>query len=502
MKHKRLSCWILFIFFLTFSQKCYARNLNNDGASYNGYNYNKFRIVATPNGYLPETTISGNDCGAGSFKGPQDLFVDRQKNIYVLDSGNNRIVILKPDFTLKKIIDKFSSEKGEEKLNNPLGMFVDDDGQIYVADGENGRVLVMNEEGIVQARFEKPVTDTLPANFVFKPKKVVKSHSGIVYILAENVINGALEYDTDGNFIGYFGSNPIEFTFSLFWKIVQSKVLNRQQRMQLARVVPIEYANLDIDSKGFLYTCTDVTRTPFATGQLKKLNPLGKNLLKNISYDLAGSEYVDNQTTAQTNYKDIEIDEDGFINALDVGRGKVYQFDQESHLLFVFGTSSGAGGKQVGTFKMPVAIESVNGSILVLDAKKNNITIFKKTEFAEKVVEAIKLYRDGMNDEALGPWKEVLKANNNYELAYIGIGKALMNAGKYKEAMKYFKLGRAGSYYSDAFKEYRSQVLRDHFSFLMTLILLCILSSYIFVKRKRILKSLAGSRGEQQDEKA
>lgn len=496
MKIRCLSCILIFILLFSFTANAYAQNLNNDGAPYNGYNYNEFRIVATPNGYLPDRAITGIDCGAGQFKSPQDFFVDKNNNIYVLDSGNNRVVILDSDFKLKKILDKFVSENGVETLNNPTGIFVDDKGLIYIADKENGRVLISDQDGHISKVIGKPITDTLPQNFVFKPKKVIKSITGVTYVLAENVVNGALEFDEDGNFTGYFGSNLVEFTLNLFWKTVVNHFLNKKQRMQLTRRVPIEYASLDIDEKGFIYTCTDASRTPFPTGQIKKLNHLGKNLMKNISYDPAGPEFINSNTTIKTDFIDIDVDKDGFLNVLDSGRGKVYKFDQESSLLFVFGTNSGAGGTQLGTFKMPVAVESMDGKVLVLDAKKNNITVFTETAFAQKVIKAIKLYRDGLNAEALEPWREVLKANNNYELAYTGIGKALMNEGQFKEAMKYFKLGQEKVYYSDAFKEYRTQVLREHFSTIMYLILALMILIYIIKRRKRIRSIISGIRRE------
>ena len=496
MKLKSLSCILIFAVIFNCRVITYAHNLNNDGAPYDGYNYNKFKIAAAPNGYLPDRVISGNDCGAGQFKNPQDFFVDKNNNVYILDSGNNRVVVLDSGFKLVKIIDKFVFGNGVEKLNNPMGIFVDNDNNIYIADNENGRVLISDNDGNVLKTFGKPKTDTLLKDFVFKPKKVSKSITGITYVLAENVVNGALEYDEDGNFVGYFGSNPVEFSLNLFWKAVKNKFLNKKQRMQIARIVPVEYTNLDIDGKGFIFTCTGASQVLFPAGQIKKLNHLGKNLLKNINYDFAGQEFIDSNNTIHTNFIDIDVDKDGFINVLDSGGGKVYKFDQESNMLFVFGSNSGAGGNQTGTFKMPVAVESMDERVLVLDSKKNNITVFKETDFAKKVMKAIKLYRDGLNTEALEPWTEVLKANNNYELAYVGIGKALMNEGRFKEAMKYFKLGQQKEYYSDAFKEYRTEVLREHFSLIMYVIIALIILTYLIKNRRKLYNLMTTIREE------
>ena len=45
-----------------------------------------------------------------------------------------------------------------------------------------------------------------------------------------------------------------------------------------------------------------------------------------------------------------------------------------------------------------------------------------------------------------------MNMNGNYDQAYIGIGRALMRQGEYKEAMKYFRLKWDDDNYSKAFK--------------------------------------------------
>ena len=60
--------------------------------------------------------------------------------------------------------------------------------------------------------------------------------------------------------------------------------------------------------------------------------------------------------------------------------------------------------------------------------------------------------------------------NTNYELAYLGIGKALNRRGEYKEAMKYFELAHNATYYSKAFSSHRDQVLNEHFDLIMAVV--------------------------------
>jgi len=151
--------------------------------------------------------------------------------------------------------------------------------------------------------------------------------------------------------------------------------------------------------------------------------------------------------------------------------------------MFAFGSK----GNQKGTFKYPAAVESLDGKVIVLDSQKANLTVFGLTEFGKYVHEAIMLYNDGMYGEALEPWKEVLKRNINYNLAYVGVGKALFNTENYKEAKKYFRLGSDRKNESKAFKEYRSNIIRNNFNIIFIIAVLITLIIYGIKKRHKVI---------------
>jgi tetratricopeptide (TPR) repeat protein len=71
--------------------------------------------------------------------------------------------------------------------------------------------------------------------------------------------------------------------------------------------------------------------------------------------------------------------------------------------------------------------------------------------------------------------------NTNYELAYLGIGKALNLRGEYKEAMKYFKLAHNATYYSKAYSNYRDGILNENFNLIMTCVVV-IIGAYVLKK--------------------
>ena len=138
--------------------------------------------------------------------------------------------------------------------------------------------------------------------------------------------------------------------------------------------------------------------------------------------------------------------------------------------------SSLAAGVGQGLFQSPSALEIKDNKVYVLDDRNNDLTVFKASEFGEKVLLANRLYIDGSYEESLEPWQDVIKMNSNYDLAYKGIGKALFKMGRYKEAMKNFKLAYAYRDYSKAMGEYRTQIMREHFPLIVAVIVLVIIA--------------------------
>ena len=63
--------------------------------------------VPAPNSFQVETIISEVTLGCSAFSSPQDIFVDSEDQIYLLDSGNCRVIWINENYELENIIDTF-----------------------------------------------------------------------------------------------------------------------------------------------------------------------------------------------------------------------------------------------------------------------------------------------------------------------------------------------------------------------------------------------------------
>ena len=88
--------------------------------------------------------------------------------------------------------------------------------------------------------------------------------------------------------------------------------------------------------------------------------------------------------------------------------------------------------------------------------------MFTQTEYGKNIIQAIDLFQDGEYEASGETWQRVIEMNGNHDLAYIGIGRALLRQEEYHEAMEYFKLKWDDENYSKAFKQYRKEWVEEN----------------------------------------
>ena len=475
----------LILFVIVFLSADGSMAYANSNVPYHTYNYDYWEdIFYTPAAYIPNGSISGTDIGVGFLSNPQDIFVAEDGRLYIADTGNNRIIILDSQLKLERVIDSFDHGGTLDTFNGPSGLYVTQKNEIYIADTNHYRVVALKEDGSLLKIISNPTSEVLEEDFVFAPLKVGVDYADRVYVIAKNMFQGIMAFDNNGNFTGFSGT--IRVTISLYEKIWR-KLSTKAQRERQGQFIPTEFTGVDLAPDGFIYA-TNID----ADGQqsIRRLNPKGQDVIKmkangKLSGDLwwrYGMEY-----SGASRIVDIVYRGNGIYTVIDTTRGRVFTYDHEGNLLYIFGGK----GSQKGTFKSPVAVEMKDDQILVLDSHRGEIMFFVATKYGSLINQAVSLRYDGDEASAVKIWEEVLELDSNFELAYVGIGKSYLAAGENKKAMEYLKLGMDREYYSIAFKRYRDDILKDNLGYVLTgIIVLVIVQSIRSVIRKRNQKGV------------
>ncbi len=468
---------------------------------YTTYNYNYWEyIVYTPAAYEPDFSVSGKDLTyngepIGPFVTPQDMCVSGDGLIYLADTGNNRIVVMDGKMSeVKRIITTFDNDGVEDSFKQPNGVAVSESNQLYIADSQNKRIVVLNEDGSLARIVSNPTSEALDDGFVFVPLKVSVDYADRIYCVAQNMFEGIMVFETNGEFAGFFGTINVEITlWEKFWR----KLASKEERAKSQLFIPTEFTGIDIDPDGFVYASNI---DPNGVQGVRRLNPRGQDVIKKgANENLGGDLQIDGSTdySGPSQFVDVVYRDKGIYSCLDRKRGRVFTYDHEGNLLYIFGGL----GTQAGTFKLPVAVENVGNDLLVLDATDAKVTYFKETEYGRLINDAVGLRYDGDEAEAVDLWQRVLYLDENNELANTGIGKAYLTAGDYEQAMKYLKLGMARDYYSVAYRRHRNNFLTENANVYLTVLIVVIVLIVIYnnLKKRGIIVIKKKKKGDEQN---
>ena len=453
-------------------------------------------IEKSPDTYRVVKVVYASELGAGiELKTPTNLFC-KNDTIFVCDAGNNRILELKynedTSLVLSRIIDSFkvSDESIINTFASPSDIFVCEDGSFFITDTNNGRILKLDNELNYIFQLTEPDDPTYEKGKSFLPEKVVADSKGRAYVLAKNVNKGFIKYEYDGTFSGFYGATTVIYNaMDLFWK----KFATRAQREQMENFVPTEYSNCFMDKEGFIYA---VTKT-FDEWDLKsdkakpirRLNALGNDILIKNSYFLPIGDLQWGNAAGIKNpakFTDITVLDNDVYLAVDETHGRIFGYNNQGFLLFAFG----GRGNINGYFRQPNSIEHIGKDLFVLDEINGSITVFTPTNYGELIYGATEDFACGKYDDAAVKWEQVLDINGNYDLAYIGLGKAYLRQERYKEAMDYFKLKRARKYYSKAFTYYRKEWIEANIGWVLAAILAVVFVPMIIKRIRMFIREL------------
>lgn len=92
-----------------------------------------------------QTLSEWRDGGEVAFSMPTDVAVSENGGLYVVDSGNNRVVAIDSEGTVLAVFG--SRGRGDAELEGPVGIGIDGKGRVHVADRGNRRIQVFAKDG-------------------------------------------------------------------------------------------------------------------------------------------------------------------------------------------------------------------------------------------------------------------------------------------------------------------------------------------------------------------
>ena len=450
--------------------------------AYSNYTYSSDREKQKePQSVYPTGTLTGDAMGVGAFNSPSDIYI-RNGKIYIADTGNNRIVICGTDGSDAMVIAEFINNGKADTFNAPSGIFVTPEELIYICDSENGRIVVLEKDGSFIAEYGRPDTKLLSESIIYKPQRISVDSAGRMFIVAESVNLGIIELDSQGGFTGFFGAVEVQYNaFDYFLKSIATE----EQKAAMSVTVPTEYSSLDIDSNGFVFATVSVfDKTNFSEDIfIRKLNPLGNDILQRDGYTspMGDAKYETDEDTGEqllSQFIDIKSDKAGIYTALDARYGRVFTYNRQGYLMYVFGGM----GDSLGQFSSPVAVECDGNNYFVLDQYCNWIVTFSTTEYGTLVKDATVAYDERDYEKSDELWKEALKYTGKSQVAYNQVGKALLKNGEYEEAADYFYISENRESFSACYQRIRTAFIDRWFGIFLLVLLVFIVALTILKK--------------------
>lgn len=478
-------------------------NVNASDTDGDSYIYNHYGEIVpiVPPFSVERTIVKGDlqnqDTGLRPlrFETIKDVHVGKEY-IYIVDSGDGgvfgQIIVLDKEYNYitsisniydgegEPVVVETTTETGEVKninlnLSNgvPTGVYETDSNKLYIALQTGGKVVVLDTSSLIINKFNELTFEYLtsyskPENLIgvtgFEPYKIVVDSAERMYIVNESGREGMMELNADGSFSRYFGTNPPTVNLlDFFWR----QFMSDSQLEQIDKIYAPPFSGVAIDADGFKYA---VTNSRESDQMVYRFNSAGTDVLRELGNTppIGDVALFDDEGLQKSSFVSISVNDFGCYAVLDSNKGRVFVYNFDGEMLFTFGSL----GEETGQFSKPSGIAWDGNKLIVTDSEYKMVTVFKPTEFGEKVLDATDAYYNGDFDLAGELWEEVAVLNSNYEIAYNGIGKKYLLQKEYKKAMEYFELGFNRTYYSQAYEKYRNEQLEEHFMLYTSPILL------------------------------
>ena len=470
-------------------------------SAYQTYTYDiNGKALYSPDAYTAFRTVNSDDMGLElAIENPGDMLTDEAGNVYIADTGNDRIVVLDQYYKFKFAINEFSNDQGvPDGLSAPQGVFVSEPNAkygklIWVCDTGSNRIVVFDENGEFQRIIEEPESTLFDEESVYKPVAIAVDAYNRLYVVSSTTYQGIIVMTDEGEFTGFIGAQAVSMNA---WEIIWRRFQTKEQREVSEQKVSTEFNNISINKEMNLVY---VTTSTIAEGDVqsaitgkdksgtnspvKLLNANGSEIMRRNGFWMPAGE-VDFSTrstddiTGVSTIIDAAVGPENIWSIIDEKRNRIYTYDFDGNLLFAFGDN----GTMLGNLGSIEAITYQGTNMLVLDKTNDNITVFQLTEYGDILLRAIAAESTQDFDLAINLWTDVLKRNSNFDSAYVGIGQAMYRNKDYANSLTYVQSAYDTENWSASYKEIRKEWMSTYFLLLILLIVGLIVILVLFFK--------------------
>ena len=452
---------------------------------YTTYTYSSTGFVLnSPDAYTPDVVVDAPYMGGNlDFSAPADIAIGHDDKVYVSDSKANCIYVLDKYYKHLFTIQNFDNEQGvPDGFAGISGLFVNEN-YIYACDTENARIVIFKLDGTFVKTVLQPSSALFNADTIYRPVAIAVDSYGRLFIVSSTSYEGIIVMSDMGDFYGYIGAQKVAISaWDAFWREI------RPESAVGDEFVSTEYNNITIDDKNFIYVTTSTidesAQQNAITGRdksgtyapVKKLNASGMDVMaRNGFYPPSGEVKISTSETSTISgpsaIVDAAVGPEGSWSIIDQKRSKVFTYDSNGNLLFAFGDS----GNQIGSIAEVKAVTYHGDKLILLDKGNGSFTVYRRTEYGDILIKALENQNSRNYSAEVDDWREILKRNNNFDVAYIGIASAMYRDGNYEGAMEYYKAAYDNGGYSNSFKEVRKDWMAKWFLVIPVVVVVALL---------------------------
>ena len=471
------------------------------GSAYQTYVYDVYgEALYSPDAYTAISSVGSDYMGLElPIENPGDMVTDAAQNVYIADTGNNRIVVLDRYYKVNFTISEFSNDQGvPDRLTAPQGVFVSEPNEkygklIWVCDTGSNRIVVFDEDGEFQRIIEEPESTLFDEESVYKPVAMAVDEYNRLYVVSSTTYQGIIVMTDEGEFTGFIGAQAVQMSA---WEIIWRRFQTKEQREASEQKVSTEFNNIAINKNmNLVYVTTSTIEEGAVQGAItgkdksgtnspvKLLNANGTEIMRRNGFWMPAGE-IDfssrstDDITGVSTIIDAAVGPENTWSIIDEKRNRIYTYDFDGNLLFAFGDN----GTMLGNLGSIEAIAYQGSNMLILDKTNDNITVFQQTEYGKILIDAIAAEATQDFELAINLWTDVLKRNSNFDSAYVGIGQAMYRNKDYANSLSYFEAAYDTDNWSNSYKEIRKEWMSTYFLVLILLIVGLIVLVVLFFK--------------------